>query len=233
MDGMKTFSSWGSRAFGAVAVLILAVAPAKADPVVLTDHGLQVYSFVNITRNGATINQAVGQRSVELSTSPGQKFNAFCIDFDHSGPLSWSVQVLGTDAAPPDDLPSGAQMAYIYEKYGKQSLASSTEAAAIGLALFDFADDGGDGLDTGFFQVLTNDAIRQRADELIDEANLLAAGADPSVWYNAAINGDDPNRGQNLIGQADIPEPATLALLSMGLAGIGIYGWRRNRARAA
>src|SRR5262245_56586086 len=108
-----------------------------AGPIVeLTVDGLGASSFVNVQRNGVGITVPAGQYHVHLSNNPGVSINTFCIDFDHDGHI-YQVEIRSTN----DGLPMGPQLAYLYNKYGQQTLADNTLAAAIQVAMWDLVDD--------------------------------------------------------------------------------------------
>jgi hypothetical protein len=220
---------WFSRSGLLAAGLFIGAGAVIAGPIVeLTVDGLGASSLVSVQRNGVGITVPAGQFQIHLSSNPSQSINAFCIDFDHDGHI-YQVEVRSTN----DGLAMGPQLAYLYNKYGAQTLTDNTLAAAIQVAMWDLVDDQGDGLTTGFFQDLSNDAIAQQAQSLIDEA--LASAGSETNWYDASLNGDAPYRGQNMIGgnpppppppPHDIPEPGTLIILGLGVAGLGAFGWK-------
>jgi PEP-CTERM motif-containing protein len=218
---------WFTRC-GLLAVVLLATAGvAFAGPIVeLTVDGLGAGSFVNVQRNGVGLTTPAGQYYVHLSSNPSVTINTFCIDFDHNG-HNYLVEIRSTN----DGLPMGPQLAYLYNKYGSQTLSDNTLAAAIQVAMWDLIDDHGDGVTQGFFQDNQGDAIATLADSLIQEA--LGSPGSETTWFDATLNGTDPNRGQNMIGgdpqpppTRDIPEPGTLLILGLGVVGLSVVGWR-------
>ena len=77
----------------------------------------------------------------------GSEFNSFCVDLDHMVSVGQVYQV--TPRSTSDGLPSGGMIAFLYNKYGVNTLMDNAKAAALQLAFWDLVVDGGDGLEAG------------------------------------------------------------------------------------
>ncbi|MBX9702335.1 MAG: PEP-CTERM sorting domain-containing protein [Acetobacteraceae bacterium] len=233
------------RSLAAVAVIGTAVlAPmtdAAAGPVLVRDgNGGDVFNgngvgSVNLTINvnGANKGVAAGAFALQYSTNNGGSWTnllTYCLEPDELLGISGSTPVAGdlvsSIASTSEYAASASDISRLYRTYFADSLTSSTKSAAFQVAMWELAYDTGKNLALGAFRFTTAGGVLTQASTYLNMANWVPTG---DVGVILRIGNQDllmdapPN-------PVEVPEPMSLALFGLGLAGLGLA--RRRRAAA-
>jgi hypothetical protein len=183
---------------------------------------------VTVSYNGATLTVFAGQYQAHLYHDPALTnsiagFYSFCVDFDHSMTVG---QVFQVNVVSTDTLSHGAEVAYLYQKYGMGLITGNNKAAALQLAIWDLIIDGGDGFGVGNFRYGTLGTALTLANQFLDEAR---GQAGHTFWLDASPSGTARNRGQSTLYPHSAPEPSSACLFALGGLGFWLRRRRANR----
>lgn len=164
---------------------------------------------------------------------------------DAAGPLVGSYYNGGLASAmnSSDFKPSGSlsaaarasEVAYLSDHYLGASntsfgnkLSLQQNMAAVNLSIWDIAQDGGDGLSAGSLRAdgRYDSQVAALESQASRNSTYQSSTAD---WIQAPISKSGEHK-QDYIATAAVPEPATLPLLLIGIAGMGIWAYRRRQA---
>jgi hypothetical protein len=146
-----------------------------------------------------------------------QSFPVYCVDNLHSPQIGSAYVPI---EHPVTDLANGARIGYLYQHYAPL-VTDADSGAGLQLAIWDVLFDNGDGLSSGTFQASSTSGTMIAATNDISGSAGHTAGA---TWYEGPAGANQP---QGVVGANPVPEPASLAAVSLGIAALV----RRRRAR--
>lgn len=184
--------------------------------------------------HSGSVNAYLSQFFVTLHDALGNSFDVytFCIDPGHRVSIGQTYAVNVVNSLAPT-YPNAKEMAYIYQRYGTQNLASNPlQAAAVALAEMDlalsnqptptyFVSDGHGGYSSGAPDVFDVSGISAELAGRVNQYLVEAIGATTTTaWLDASAQGDYLTRGQSLL----IPE-SRLTFGNLETARIGDQVW--------
>lgn len=188
------------KAIAILAGVVAASAASASDS--LTVHSLTSGKYASVAINyfGNALNVYSGPQLASLNG--GSTFDAYCVDLDHWNtlPSTYPVDVLSTNL-----LTNGQRIAYLYNTYAT-AVATSTQGAALQLAIWDVLVDNGDGLSVGNLKSSVGGGILSQANTYL--ASSVGQTGEAS-YLRATGHGSNCDRYQDLVGPATpVPGPA-------------------------
>lgn len=216
-------------------VAALAAAPdASASPVLVRDgNGGNVFNgngvgSVNLTINvdGANKGVAAGPFALQYSTNGGSSWLdllTYCLEPDETlnvGGTPTSGDMVASVSATSEYAAKAGDISRLYRTYFADSLTTATKGAAFQVAMWEVAYDTGKNLAAGAFRLVTTGAVATQAAAYL-------GGWVPSGDVGVILRVGN----QDLL--VEVPEPVSLALFGLGLAGLGLARARGRRPNAA
>jgi hypothetical protein len=208
------------RIIASVIVASSLVAAAQATQITINSMVPGRSEVVTINYKGQNSTVYAGAQSV--SVNGATPIALYCVDLDHHNKFgdSYGVNITGVNV-----LNNSTQVSNLMTNFWS-SIASSTDAAAFQLALWDSVVDGADGLATGQFEGINiNASISAKVAQY--QAAINQSGPENLFIqvYQATNHGPANNIHQDLIGAEAVPEPTTI----IALAGIATAFARRRK----
>ncbi len=195
-------------------------------------------NFENVTYNydNASVDSQAGEFGVTLYGEDWDTFFstvAYCVDLDHfinvlddDDPVTLNPVTLGSSTYGSDNY---LQSAWLMDTYSAGASGDSQQEAGLQLAIwgavygdnFSFDNTTGDDDINSYY----NDYYSSLSDETWNDAMWSSLG------YNYAVTtyGDGIDAQELLVQLDPVPEPGTMLLLGMGIAGLGAAGRKRFR----
>lgn len=152
---------------------------------------------------------------------------AFCVDL--FSPLSQGSY--STVQGSPLTFANGGRAAWILENYA-QNITTNSAAAAVQLALWEVVHDNGTGLSSGIIRAAStvSTSLKMEANNIV-AASVGQSSNHATILYNTFPSGA---KAQTLIvytpNASEVPEPSSVAMLSIGAVGIGLGVYRKRKS---
>ncbi len=159
--------------------------------------------------------------------SSGESFYSYCVDVNN-----WALYTQSVDVRPSPELTvpgvfdAGGKAAWLVNTYapGIHSSGSGDDAAALQVAIWTALYDSGPTLNSGAFKLLwASPDVWNKANGYLSALFTGGPQLSTATWFDA-----QPGAGQDQMIPSPVPEPASLLLLTTGLAWAGIR--RRSSA---
>lgn len=210
-------------AIALLSLSFLAGAP-SAQASTMTYNGGGYGSNVDLKINGDLDSVFAGQLLITLDA---QSAVAFCVDL--FSPLSRTTY--NTTLGSPVTFTNGGRAAWIVENYA-QNITTNAAAAAVQLALWEVVHDNGSGLSAGIIRAAStvSSSLKMEANNIV-AASLGQSSNNATILYNTFASSGA--KAQTLIvytpPTSEVPEPSSVAMLSIGAAGIGFGVYRKRK----
>ncbi len=219
----------------AASAVLVAAQPAFAD--ILQDNGF-THSYVAATVEPSIAGtQLVGAGGISVKyATTGKTFEAWCVDVNDWMQSSWNYTLVPgatyfNSAAKSAEL---GRLAANYLSYadGKTPLTGVTTTEASGafqMAVWEMTNEksGTYDIKSGTFTTVSTDSIANNTAQGWLTSNPATTPMAVWVWQSDGIR---PNRSQDLMNFAPVPEPETWAMMAAGLGLMGFCVLRRKQA---
>ena len=221
-----------------------ATPPSAPVLVTLTDAAIGGIPLVGFNQRAVTAGELNWEFVGGTPAGYNSNFYAYCAELTEAVQANQTIEILSTDLLIPTnpagsgDAFSGKKAAWLFNTYAPgingavSDLDSRQNAAALQVAIWEAIYDTTDNLADGFFRLNSAGNIATKAMGYLTSL-YSATNYDEGSWFKA--NG--VGAGQDLIlgpsNAPPIPEPGTLLLFGLGLAGLAHMRTRQRTARQA
>ncbi len=202
------------------ALVAIPCAVSMADPVddFMDYRGMAKRDRVRITFDPAGLSNdriTAGQMKIRYQD---ENYLGYCVDI-----YQYAGDAHVTELAPSDVVPGGVQAAFLFETYG-DAVSNGRQAAAIQIAIWEVLYETADSYDIrhGAFKAGGNNQVTNLAQVLLDSVPVSYDPSPTTIFLYSESKQD------MMISGGEIPEPGTMALLSIGGAMTVIRRRRRT-----